>query len=404
MTKEKSFLDFNVDFILGQYPTYKPWAEALSLFAIAAANPEAKTTGGGPGIPLTMNPMAMGPSRMAFKSLPLVTIIEPMLTMSGVISLPPRFTVEAYYSHIHEKKIKDAVLIRDEAAGIVTETRKQYLADELAFLCELLDGRLRGRITITHGFMSSIEVRVNFATACTPQLLTMLDADFWTLGLGNRLVLVYWIKPVTDSIPAIPSGENELYFKNCKRQGAEMLKRFRDTGVTWVVPEERVENLCRFEEFERRKQGYNEYFQDKLDIIPSMYYEGNVFMKKIAALKAIDRQPGIKEPIVNMEDYNWAKKWVEDRFEEFEQMNKDWIITQQRKRSGTIYRTPEMRMFECLERHREGLTLTDFNNLTHLRSSIREDVLKKMVEENTIIVKTEYVCGKPVDRYFLKSN
>jgi len=107
-------------------------------------------------------------------------------------------------------------------------------------------------------------------------------------------------------------------------------------------------------------------------------------MQKVAALKAIDRQMGTKIPIIEMEDYDWAEKWVEERFQDFEVLVKDWVKAQHRKKTITAYTTPEMRIAWKLRKYSSGLTKTQLNNLTHLTKEQREKALANLIKDGTI--------------------
>lgn len=404
MTEEKrGFIESNSDFICGVYPTYRAWAEALAMYQVAVANPFARIVSRGPGLPLTFNPWCIGPSRFGYKSTPLKDIVEPTIRKAELYILPPRFTVEGYYSLIWKKKITHAALIRDETSGMIVETHKQYLADELPFLAELLDERLTGRVTVTHGEVPQRKIRVNFATATTPHILSVLDANFWVQGLGNRLTPIYYIKPVVNGVPA---EQSYLTFHGFISQYADVLKKMYKTKVEWVTPDSDVKTKIQLEEYSRREKAYGEYYEDKLDILPGMYFECQVHAQKIAALKAIDRQPGIKDPIIEMEDYDWGMKWITERFVEFEQLVKDWISVQLRKKTATIFTTPEKRIYRILmkTKYKDGLTKTRLNNLTHLTKDQREKALEKLIAEGTVEEITTFVEGKPKKAFRIKTN
>jgi hypothetical protein len=397
----KSFIEENSNFIRGIIPTYRPWAEALSLYQVAVANPFARIVTRGPGMPITINPWAVGPSRFGYKSYPLKEIVEPTLKKAELYMLPPRFTVEGYYSFINKKKITHAALIRDETSGIVAESHKEYLADELTFLSELLDGRLSSRVTVSHGFMHGREIRVNFATATTPHVLTYLTADFWVQGLGNRLLPIYYTESVEDGIPA---DTEDTTFSGWIDHFAEPLKKMYETHVQWITMTKAVQSKVQSEEYHRRQKSYSDYFDDKLDIIPGLYFECQVFMQKIAALVALDRQQGENKPEITMEDYSWAEKWVNDRFTGFEQLVRDWVIVQNRKKTGTVFIGPAQKILRKLEKYKFGLTDTELNNLTHLTKEQRSEALGYLEKEGYVKKDTKFVDGIPKEVWCLKKS
>lgn len=398
----EGFLEFQTQFVLDQFPTYPPWAEAISMFMLNSVCPNAMLPGGGAGIPLALNFLGIGPSRLGFKSTPLNHIVKPVLRRAEVHLLPPKFTAEGMYAYLHteeNKKIESTVLIRDEASGLIGETKKQYLADELTFLTELIDGELTGRRTVTHGFQKRREIKVLFICCGTPHIFTLIDQGFWTQGLGNRMIPIYWVKPATTSLPFVM---HELDFSGRIQQSANMLKEYQKVNVQRVMPDEEVQQLFQIEEFSRRVSGWDGYLEDKIDITAPMYYECNVFIKKIAAIRAIDRQKGIQEPIIIREDFEWAKKWVQPRYEEIEEMYKDWAGLQLRRKQGTLYVSPGSKILRCLQKHPSGLTKTRLNNLTRVSAKERERVLNELIANKMLEEKTEYRDGKPVSIYKLK--
>lgn len=341
------------DLITKQFPTYRPWAEAQALYCLAAVNPNAVLPGGGKGLPLTFNPWAIGPSRVAFKSTPIRYVTKELLKMIEYPILPPRFTSEKCIGYIAEQKLDHAALIRDETTGLLAETRKQYLADELSFLCELLDGDISGRMTYAHGVSHGGEIRVNFMTACTPSVFSIIDETFWTQGLGNRLIPIYWMPTVMEE-PTKPYGEegDEWWYEKQTKEIAKILKKQYKTNVRKVRYDDYVRKAVDGEEFIRRKNAYQQYFEDKMSILPSMFYEFNVHTRKVAALHAIDRQLFVENPIVTKEDWKWAKKWIAQRWKEFEMMYTDWKEWQVKEISRR-QTTDEGKILSYLQRHGE---------------------------------------------------
>ena len=399
-----SFIELSTRFILDQFPTYVPWAEANSMFMLNSVCPKAFLPGGGTGIPLTLNFLGIGPSRLAFKSTVLNHITKPILRKIGVHLLPPKFTSEGMYGYFNEKKnrkLKSAVLIRDEASGMIVETRKQYLADELTFLTELVDGELTGRKTVSHGFQKGKKIVVIFICCGTPHIFTLIDTGFWAQGLGNRLIPIYWIELSSVSI-SIPFQIHEFGFTGKLQQCADLLKEYQKADVGFVEPDDEVKELFRNEEWFRRDAGWRGYQEDKIDITPAMYYECNVFIKKIAGIKAIDRQKGEKNPIIEKQDFIWAKNWVKPRYEEFEEMYKDWASINLRRKEGTLYVSPITKILRAFQKHPGGLTKSELNNCTRISAKKRKEICDELLKQKMLVKSTKFVEGKPVKVLKLK--
>jgi len=395
-----SIIEKVTDLIMRQFPTYRPWAEAQALYLLSCATPRAYLPGGGWGLPLTFNVWAVGPSRIAFKSTPIREVTKRILREIDYPLIPPRFTTEKCIGYIAEKEIQHAALIRDETAGLVAETGKNYLADELSFLCELLDGDISDRMTYTHGLIKGREIRVNFMSACTPSIYKIIDETFWTQGLGSRLITIYWLPK--EEIPInIDAEQDQWWYSKEIKEIAEPLKQHYELNVQRIEFSDYVASAYQKEEFVRRKKAFEEYYKDKTNILPSMYYELQVQLRRVAALHAIDRQLFTEKPIVEKEDWYWAKQWIEQRWMEFKILYVDWkesLLMSMRRFRGLTAK--EM----ILARIRQYGGEVDHSVLlqnTNMRAEVLKSTIKDLIEEGKIQAVKVETASKPKTVYRL---
>jgi len=332
--------DTVVELVESQYPTYHPWAEALALWTIANAAPKSNIRFTTKRMPITFNAWAVGPSRFGYKSTPAKLIVEDILEKTEAKTIPPRLTTEYFIKYLAEKDIDSAYLYRDETSGLIAETRKQYMADELSFLSEALDGMITARGTMTHGLTEKRKIQLNFLSTCTPDIYNNIEESFWNQGLGNRMIAVNWM----ETEAKMPIQDIELGEKLTAKAVEEFnnIKAANVSEVDITVSENRnsegdVRALMMYEEFTKRQEALKSYFNDKWDIRTSYKYESQVHARKIAALRSIDRyvEAGLP-PHVCMEDYVWAKKWMEDRVVEHSQMYDDFRECKLRAKVGTV--------------------------------------------------------------------
>lgn len=403
---EGSFLEKASELILSQFPTYRPWAEALSLYMLANAHPHSHIEGGGPGLPITFNPWIIGPSRFSFKSTPLDYVVKPILDEVGINIIPARMTVEGMYSFVKETGVTTGALIRDETSGLVAETRKNYLSDELTFLSRMLDGWIDPRLTVKKGLFELTPVRINFTSACTPQIFGILEEDFWTQGLGNKLIPIYVTESVMEEY-AIPFSAEEdegssKVFSEKLDAVIDLLKKHVSTDVEYVNIPNDISRRFKATEFQDRREAYKKYFSDKWNIVPSYEYECNVQIKRVAALKAIDRQVGVRVPVMDREDYDWAVKWIGDRFKEFLLIFSDWKFKREEFRLRTGLFTLEERIIVKLKENNGKFSRTYLNNNIPGDSGTKNRIIEELMKSGRVVFKVEETGGRKRGMFVLQ--
>jgi hypothetical protein len=415
-----TFMSESVSLLTHGWPTYKPWAEATSLWALAAVCPEVNMPGAGRPLPITFNPLAIGPSRIGFKSLVLNEMTE-MLIELGINSLPGRSTVEAMYDYIngHEVRVKasvektvesdgtvtelnipehvktavkitSAILSRDETSGLVAETRKNYAGDELVFLSEMLSGKIPPRNTISHQLQAGGYIRVNFASACTPQVFNIIDEGFWTQGLGNRMIPVYWMPVIIEEqsilVKTTSDASDEQWFIEQRQNVKDMLAGIKKKNVQYVELDKDIADSFQLSEWTKRQKGLKDYFDDKWSILPAYEYESQIHTRKIAALRAIDRCNGDK-PMVVAEDLEWAQKWMNERLVEFKIMYSDWKSSRSRDKLKTISFSAEELILDVISKKGGKATSSDVYRAVQnkMDSKLKNDTLASLVANGRVL-------------------
>lgn len=92
---------------------------------------------------------------------------------------------------------------------------------------------------------------------------------------------------------------------------------------------------------------------------------------------SIDRQLGVKNLTISVEDWNRAKKWVNKRLEEFVVMYGDWKEFQSKSKLNTPLLSAEEVFYNTLKSHGGKMTATDLNNV--LSHKMGADNRKKVI-------------------------
>ena len=375
-----TFLSQVNDLILDNFPTYKPWAESIGYFMLACASWKAYLPGGGLGLPLTFNPWCIGPSRLAFKSTA-SSIVKPILKGCG-IHIETEYTSEKFTTDAQQIFKKEGsfhcAIVRDETSGLIANVNKRYNSDGLSFLSKLLDpGVIDSRNTHAHGLEEDIPVRVNFISACTPQVFSIIDVDFWTQGLGNRLTPDYVTERILNDSCACPNKTDAIYFQNRIDGCIAELKHHIAANVEKIIYAPDVDELTTQVEFTKRRKCTKDYFEDIWSIIPSYEYECQVTTKKIAALIAIDEQPNESGPTVYMPQYKRAEAWIADRFAEFIVIHDKWAECRDKNLMRSRSQSVEEKILSYIKRH-GSITYTELNNNVAGDSVEKKKVMEAM--------------------------
>ena len=383
-----SLLDTITFLILNNFPTYIPWAESTGFFLQANAHYKAYLPGGGHGIPLTFNPLGIGPSRLGYKTTG-ASIVRPILKGCG-IHIESDYTSEAFTSYAqayvkaHPDDIYHCAILRDEAKGIVDDGNKKFKANGLTFLCSLLDpGIIDSRNTLIHGLEEDLPCRVNFMGAMQPAVLGSLDEAFWTVGTGNRLTTSLWTPKILDQRQTI-SRMTPTDFDRGIDRCIELMKRHMATKVEHITYSEDVADKVIITELSDWRKGYKDFFDDPFSILPAYQYECQVFMQKVAAFKAFDRQIDCTEPEVSMDDYKYAIAWVKDRYDEFTQVYELWKEAKSRGLGPSNALSLEEKIINLIKHHGSASLALISNNIRGASSEEKKRVAEAMFKVGKI--------------------
>ena len=156
--------------------------------------------------------LCIGPSGLAEKSLPLETIIRPILrnidkmlgdkneddedekyvpTASFIVPYNPNSSMQALTTWA--SKNKRGLLAVDEFSSILKVAKKDgYLGEILEYLSRLYDGDVGKNATQIRGEEAGDKLCISFLTTTTPYIYEIMRAGFFVQGTGNRFCIVNW--------------------------------------------------------------------------------------------------------------------------------------------------------------------------------------------------------------------
>ncbi len=235
-------------FIINHTPTSYEWAEAnaLTLLSLSASMNKFVYTKMGP-INMHTYFLNCGPSRLAYKSLPIRNFTRPIIRKLSFLTkkdllAPKRFTVESMLDWVTSKpedykpgrkagkksktrlnqnntiisdnnngldkdeiinnitrgeRVKlpvwsdEGAMMYDEFSTIFKDSKsKSFASDILEFLSELDDGYVEKRQTITHGTQGGVDVFFSILAATTPDFFQSIDKGFFRQGTGNKFFYI----------------------------------------------------------------------------------------------------------------------------------------------------------------------------------------------------------------------
>jgi len=331
------------DFLLSRLPTNPLWAENIALTMLSSVLGKVTFPNKYGPVKLNIGTLMIGPSGLAYKSLPLNHYVYPLLRRitEGIgrpVIIPSRYSVEGLIEYLayRDPKTKqqthnEGVLARDEFTGLFKEFRhKDWLTDAMEFLSELLDGRIPPRYTRKTGLEEVDYVYISFLSATTPYLYRVMDRSFFEQGTGNRLMFIVYDNPVTEPVTN-DFFEQKWDIERLKRLDyfAEGLIKLYNSKLRYVWMGDGTDLWL---DYRRRitKEANRKYSLNQYDLTYSYQTRLPELALKLAGLHAISRfwqsipKYNKEEIMVMEEDMKWAINKAETHYLHFLRMLECW--------------------------------------------------------------------------------
>jgi hypothetical protein len=430
---ENGFLEPFEEFVVKRTGTHPLWARSLALNALSSAIGDKVViyTMKGP-LQLNLFFLNLGASGLAKKSIPLINYFYPVLIHLGsllnVKLIIPSGTSEGMQEYLNSTEVKEhdkvihvsryGTIMQDEFGRFAKDVRnKKYMSGMLEFLSEIYNGRIKERYTKASKYESSVDVCIGLISDSTPDILTILQREFFTQGLGNRILYVYsgegklaepndpekYFSPLFDDDrkKRIESFASQLkaYAENCTHiEGTYTYNRCIISS-----PESNI--LLVDYEFSKNVEAQRMYREDPLNLQYSYIVRLPEFAFKLAALHAIDREGSRpwKNPEDNainltLEDAQWAIKTVEEYFLHYEKLLVLWETLERAERVRVRRQDPEEIKALISATGFSGITITELRHKAYSRGFKPErfmECVNILLQSGEVLQKTEGEEGKP---------
>lgn len=399
-----TFLPDFKKFLLNTYPTSPLWAEsiALSVLATAVGRERSFHTKIGP-MKLNLFFLNIGPSRLAYKSVPLRYCAVPMLIKLGELAdhhfvLPSRYTMEGLIEYMKDFS-SEGCIIRDEFTSQFKDVqKKQYLAEGMEFLSELYDGMLQKRYTKSSKLEELREVYIVYLTATTPYIFSVMERNWFIQGTGNRFLFIL------DKPKQVDGKYNKkLYsidfdsFKNNSISFFPFVKRLIEIrknapNLIAVQMGEALNLLSRFKTHLETK-AYNLYQNDTMNIQYGYVANCAEFVSKIAALQCISRNEWSMNSLsedkylfISLDDVKYAITKIKRYMNQFYKLMNMWGTVSEPAPVVTAKRDYDY-VLSIIEQNGGEIGVTSLHKSTGYMWGKYQRIINSMLASNLIIAK-----------------
>ncbi len=193
-----NFIEDFKDYILDHVPTSPDWASMISTLLLSSVlTRKTYTLNKLDPVHFNLFGMIVGPSGISYKTTPLKHMYKVLMQVnhklgSREIIIPSRFTVEGMIKEFGDEDNRSGIMVRDEFTAMFKDMKnKKYMSGVQEFMSELFDGDIYSRVTVGEGRQNYVQVYINFITATTPYIFTVIDKGYFMQGTGYRFLYVY---------------------------------------------------------------------------------------------------------------------------------------------------------------------------------------------------------------------
>jgi hypothetical protein len=251
---------------------------------------------------------------------------------------PDSFSTEGLIMHLSLQP--QGIIFGDEFTSVFKDaSEKTYLKSAMEFISRLFDCDLPKRVTTSRGLENPDESYVNFVSATTYYLLTLMNEAFFIQGTGNRVIWTLDDLALKEEIDLEDINAATGYFygqededkeeKEIVRLAGELLKiRELPEGIIIGNFDAGI-NLWRYA-VEKKNEALRIAKKDILNKDSNLYARLGELAMRLTAIHCVgryakyprDELPQILE--FNEEDTNWAKAKMERHLNHYMKMLEIW--------------------------------------------------------------------------------
>jgi len=414
------FIEEYRDFILEYVPTSPDWAESIACAVLSTAlGPKRKIVSSKLGtLQLNLWFLMIGPSGLAHKTVPLKNFALPTLAqltkkINYPVILPNRYSIEGLIEYL--TNYSWGCIVRDEFTGLFKEVySKTYLADAIEFMSELYDGTIQKRYTRKMKLEEAVDVYVVLLSATTPHLFRVMKPSFFIQGTGNRILYIIYKPENVDALSKeiLKFTVREMMERENKiAEYAEGLAALSKCPIKMLTV---MDDAAEMWESYRRKcytEANYRYSKDIYDLIYTYIVRLPEMALKLSGLHAFSEKwklwpkvrKDIVETVISKRDMEWAIKKVERHMEHFKEMLNLWRTRPEPVEVRTVEEQASY-VLDLLADYPYGLTWGELRRKTRWREQVWSEVLKYLMDTESIVVAETTGKGKKTVLFFHKSH
>jgi hypothetical protein len=346
--RAKGFIEEFSEFILSNVPTSPEWAEDNAIGVLSAVvRPDLYVSTCIGDLPLNVWFLMIGPSGLAHKTTPWKYYVIPLLRKFHELTgkdliLPNSFSVEGLIEYMRNTGNTEGIILRDEFTTLIKESlgEKSYNVDMIEFLSQLYDGTTQKRYTRKAKLEEIRECYVVMLGCTTPYFYDVIEPQFFTQGVGNRILYEYY-----DGKPKLFTADEFFYDrqKDADREKrkeefarglAEMAKALQSKNYYLLPEQDAAQQIV---EYKNRKaeEAYALYQKDPYDLKASYLTRAHEMVIKLSGLRALSKlwhslsdpkapKPPSSDIPIMPDDVEWAISKVERHIKNFERLLREW--------------------------------------------------------------------------------
>jgi len=392
------FVTEYADFITEYIPTPREWAEGIACALLGVAlGPERKVYTRIGGLGMNTFWLIVGPSGLAYKTVPLKYFAIPTLAaltkrVNYPCIMPARFSLEGLIGYMAEGRARGCI-VRDEFTALLKSARREYLQEILEFVSELYDGVLQKRYTKSYRLEQAVDVFICLLSTTTPYLFRIMKPEFFIQGTGNRFLFV-WVEEVkaktTTGEELFPDWARIEERDRRIEEFADVLAGVWKSNINYLVPDRDASELLASYRNQLEVKAVGLYRKDMYDVMHSYVHRLFEYAVKLSGLKAASRsviamaKTTLNEMLIGESDVRWAINKVNEHFGQFERMVEVWRTRPVPREAITL--EEQVRTVMKVVNSNPGVKWSELRRLTRWSRGTWREVLKYLWDTDQIVV------------------
>ncbi len=250
--------------------------------------------------------------------------------------IPPSGSLEGitmYMNWDHPDGTAFGSMLKDECSLMFEQLKKTYSSDFMETFSLMYDGHIEGKVTRSYKLEEVENCHVSFFGASTKTFYRKMPIDYFDQGIGNRPFYCLW----NGKTPKFDNPEEAFRSRQAwTNRVYDIIKKLRECEkfTEAGIAHEAMELWWEYHEEEMKEAEKLYHSSEPLTDYYSSYRGGNPErVLKVAMLRSVgdNYKKDLDTIIIEKEHIEYAIKVVNEYYEEYKQMVRDWIKVSQEK-------------------------------------------------------------------------